>query len=156
MDNITVKNMILNHYIKNSASKNYIVGVNMNGSIYMIHITDDDLKDITTLERAGHNNGYALKYKPNNKIRTYLLSKGATVLCSTLYFEQLVKTSKYNKGEVFERLVTEWYGQEWHKDNINYRAQGDINVNGIEIQIKYEKASFISEGQIEREKKERL
>lgn len=155
MDNITIKNMILNHYINNSASKDYIMGVNMNGNIYMVHVTDEDLKDITRVESAGHNDGYTLRYKPNNTIRTYLLSKGATVLCSTLYFEQMVKASKYNKGEVFERLVTEWYGQEWYKDNINYRVQGDITIDGIEYQIKYERGGFISEGQIRREREER-
>ena len=53
-------------------------------------------------------------------------------------------------------MVTEYNGQEWTKDNINYRVQGDIRVNDTEIQIKYEKATFITEGQIQREREKDL
>lgn len=154
--NIEIKNAMLNHYMKNSAASHYIIGFNMNHTIYMVNATDEDLKDITTVEKAGHNDGYALKFKPNKDIKTYLLAKSATALCSELYFEQTVQASKYNRGEIFEKMVTEYNGQEWTKDNINYRVQGDIRVNDIEIQIKYEKATFITEGQIQREREKDL
>ena len=75
---------------------------------------------------------------------------GAEVLCSEKFFNEQVASSKYNRGEIFEKLVTEHYGQVWVKDNIPFTEQGDINVNGVEIQIKFEKATFINEAQMER------
>ena len=71
-----------------------------------------------------------------------------TVLCSTEYFEATVKASKYNKGEILEKMVTEYFGQTWTKDNVPYTEDGDITVDGIKYQIKFEKATFINEGQM--------
>jgi hypothetical protein len=60
-------------------------------------------------------------------------------------FETLVEESKYNKGEIFEKLVTENFGQEWTKDNVPFTKGGDLTVNGIAYQIKFEKATFTNE-----------
>ena len=53
--------------------------------------------------------------------------------------------SKYNRGEVFEKLITEYFGQTWVKDNIPYTEAVDIEVDGIAYQIKFEKATFTNE-----------
>ena len=74
----------------------------------------------------------------------------AKVLCSAKFFNEQVANSKYNKGEIFERLVTEWYGQEWEKDNVPFTDDGDLTVDGIAYQIKYEQATFITEAQMMR------
>jgi len=78
------------------------------------------------------------------------MSMGAKVLCSEKFFDELASESKYNKGEIFEKLVTELNGQEWEKDNIPFTDDGDLTVDGIAYQIKFEKASFINEKQIAR------
>jgi hypothetical protein len=57
---------------------------------------------------------------------------------------------KYNKGEMFEKAVTEYYGQEWQKDNVPFHKAGDINVGGVEIQIKFEKAALATSKTIEK------
>jgi hypothetical protein len=57
---------------------------------------------------------------------------------------------KYNKGEIFEKLVTEYFGQAWKKDTIPFWIQGDINVNGKEIQIKLDSATLMNTKQIAR------
>ena len=41
--------------------------------------------------------------------------------------------------------MTESYGQTWTKDNVPFTAGGDIEVDGIAYQIKYEKATFTNE-----------
>ena len=56
-----------------------------------------------------------------------------------------VENSKYNKGEIFEKFITEYFGQKWEKDNIPFTEAGDIEINGVAYQIKYELASFCSE-----------
>ena len=76
------------------------------------------------------------------------MSGKSFVLCSTEMFNTLVAESKYNKGEIVEKLVTEYFGQTWTKDNVPYTEDGDITVDGIKYQIKFEKATFINEGQM--------
>lgn len=52
-------------------------------------------------------------------------------------FLEKVKNSKYNKGEILEQLVNNYYGKDWEKDNIRYDIQGDIEIAGKQVQIKY-------------------
>jgi hypothetical protein len=46
---------------------------------------------------------------------------------------------------VFEKLVTEYYGQQWTKDNVPFTEDGDLTVDGIAYQIKYDRATFCNE-----------
>ena len=62
----------------------------------------------------------------------------------------MFEESKYNRGEIFEKLVTEFYGQKWEKDNVPFTDDGDLTVNGIAYQIKFQKATFTSEKQLAR------
>ena len=42
-------------------------------------------------------------------------------------------------------MVTEAYGQEWKKDNVPFTDDGDLTVDDVAYQIKYEKATFTNE-----------
>ena len=42
-------------------------------------------------------------------------------------------------------LINKYFNKEWKKDNRKFTECGDIEVNEIAYQIKYEKASFINE-----------
>jgi hypothetical protein len=46
---------------------------------------------------------------------------------------------------VFEKLITEHYGQTWKKDSVPFTEDGDITVDGIAYQIKFVNATFASE-----------
>lgn len=148
MTNTIAHERLINYYNQTSYTHNYILGFEYKGNIYAVVTNSEVLPFVTTIESAGHNNGLALKYKPNTSIKLMLMTKGAKVICSTEYFTKLVENSKYNKGEIFEKMITEASGQKWHKDNVPYTVDGDITINGIAYQIKFEKASFINEGQI--------
>ena len=50
-----------------------------------------------------------------------------------------------NKGDAWEKYLTEKAGQEWHKDSTPYFVDGDLTVDGIKYQIKFENASFANE-----------
>jgi hypothetical protein len=62
-------------------------------------------------------------------------------------------SDKYNRGEIFEKLITEYFGQEWKKDTVPFWEQGDIRLNGKEVQIKLDTATLTSTKQIARLKK---
>ena len=78
------------------------------------------------------------------------MSLGAEVLCSEEFFDELKTMSKYNFGELFEKLVTEMNGQTWVKDNVPFTEDGDLTVDGVAYQLKFEKATFITEAQMMR------
>lgn len=126
-------------------TNNYIIGYTYKNTVYFTTTTNEVLPFLLKLETASGNGGKSIRLKMNNKTKEMLMVKNSTVLCSSEYFENLVKNTKYNRGEIFEKLVTEFFGQEWTKDNNKFTDCGDIEVNGIAYQIKYEKATFINE-----------
>lgn len=145
-----MKKTMIDFYNNNSFTHEYIFGVKFSGVVYMVKATADCLPYVLTLDKASRGAGYALKFKPNNAQRAMLLALGGVALCSVEYLESLTASSKYNRGEIFEKLVTEYYGQKWEKDNVPFTKAGDIEVDGVAYQIKYEKASFINESQMVR------
>lgn len=147
--NITLKEMV-RFYNHHAFTHNYIFGINFHGNIFMVETSSDILCQVLKLDKASRGNGYALRFKPNNKVRNLLMTEKATFLCSAEMFSELVENSKYNKGEVFEKLVTEYYGQTWEKDSVPFTDDGDLTVDGIAYQIKFESASFINEKQMMR------
>lgn len=148
MKNIALFNEMVRTYNDKAYTHEYIFGINYKGNIYMVKTTSQLLTLVLKLDKASRGKGYSLRFKPNNKIREMLLAEGAELICSAEMFGKLANESKYNKGEVFEKLVTEWYGQKWEKDNIPFTEDGDLTVDGIAYQIKYEQATFLTETQM--------
>ena len=137
--------MMINRYNEKAFTHNYIYGFCLKGMVYMVVTTAEIMPYILKLDRASRGAGYALRFCPTTEQKLLLLAKGATALCTKEMFETLVEESKYNKGEIFEKLVTENSGQEWTKDNVPFTKGGDLTVNGIAYQIKFEKATFTNE-----------
>lgn len=145
-----MKNEVMRHkmiqFYKNTAFTHYyIFGYAYKKTVYMTITTSEVLSEIISLDKAGHNEGMAIKFKPNNAQKLMLMSINSEVICSEEYLESLFRESKYNRGEIFEKIITEKFGQTWEKDNIPYTKDGDITVNGIAYQIKYQKATFLTE-----------
>lgn len=145
-----IKRTILSFYNKHSFTHLYILGFRFNKSIYFVIVTDKELDFVTKLDKASRGAGYSLRFKPTKAQKSYLMSLGAEVLCSEEFFNELKLMSKYNFGELFEKLITELNGQEWTKDNVPFTEDGDLTVNGIAYQLKFEKATFITEAQMMR------
>ena len=145
-----IKRTLVQFYNRHAFTHAYILGFVFNGSVYYVTVDGSDLDLVTVLDKASRGAGFALRFKPNKTVKTYLLSLGAKVLCSEEFFNDLVAMSKYNKGEIFEKLVTEISGQTWEKDSVPFTEDGDLTVDGIAYQLKFEKATFINEAQMMR------
>lgn len=145
MNEIIFKNLV-DRYNSLAYTHEYIWGFSFKGVVYMA-ITDKSYMDyVCKLDRASRGAGYALRFCPTTSQKMLLMVSGSvSVLCSKEFFENEVKNSKYNKGEIFEKLVTEKFNQKWEKDNIPFTENGDITVNGVAYQIKFEKATFTNE-----------
>lgn len=153
MINTSLFEMMINRYNELSYTHNYIYGFFFQNTVYMIKTTAEIMPYILKLDKTSRGAGYSLRFCPTNAQKTFLLTKGAQVLCSKESFETSVKESKYNKGEIFEKMVTEFYGQEWTKDNVPFTEDGDLTTNGIAYQIKFEKATFTNEKTLARMEK---
>ena len=51
----------------------------------------------------------------------------------------------YPRSIIMIIMVTEYFGREWKKDNVPFTEGGDLTVNEIAYQIKFEKATFTNE-----------
>lgn len=148
--NTTIFNTLIQGYNTLSFTHNYIFGFELKGVIYATVTTAEDLPYILKLDKASRGAGYALRFCPTTAQKLFLLGKGAEVICSSDYFKTVVAESKYNAGEIFEKMVTEKFGQIWEKDNVPYTEAGDIEVDGVAYQIKFQKATFTNEKSLAR------
>ena len=144
MTNTTLFHKLIASYERLAFTNSYIFGFVYDGVVYA-SFSDIDLSYICKLDKASRGAGYSLRFKPT-KAQKLLLLMGAQPVCSVEYFNAEVKGSIYNKGEIFEKLVTETIcGQEWVKDNIPFTQAGDVEWKGIAYQIKFEGATFTNE-----------
>ena len=143
----TLFKMMIDRYNAVAYTHNYIWGFVYKKTVYMATTTAEIMPYICKLDRASRGAGYALRFCPNAEQKIALLPY-AQPLCSEAYMEDLKAESKYNYGELFEKLVTEKFGQVWTKDNVPFTKAGDIEVDGVAYQIKYQKATFCNEKSI--------
>lgn len=144
MTNTTLLQNMINAYNEMAFTHNYIFGFSYKRNVYMAYAYGEDLPYLMKLDKASRGQGYALRFSPNTEQKLMLLTN-SKVLCSTDYFNATVENNKYNRGELFEKMVTEYFGQTWVKDNIPFTKAGDIKVGRISYQIKFEKATFCNE-----------
>lgn len=142
--NTTLYNNLIDRYNAISFTHHYIFGFTYKGNVYACKATSEVLPYVLTLDKAGRGAGNAIRFKPNTSQKLLLL-KNSEVICSVKFFEELTAESKYNRGEIFEKIITENAGQVWKKDNIKFTEAPDVIINNIGYQIKFEKATFVNE-----------
>ena len=144
-----IKKMLQDTYHQTAYTDKYILVYTYDGVVYMTFTDAEMVNRVTCLDKASRGAGFSLRFKPNKKQKEMLLACGATALCSAVFFDGLFQNSKYNRGEIAEKIVTEYFSQVWEKDTIPYTDAGDIVISGIHYQIKYEKATFTNEKTID-------
>ena len=146
--NIALLYNLISRYNALAFTHNYIFGFIFNNNVYMTFTTNEILPFILKVDKASRGAGYSLRFKPTNKQKILLL-ENSTLICSADYLKDLKENSRYNFGEIFEKMVHERFGKEWKKDNVPFTKGGDIEINGKAYQIKFEKATFASERTLE-------
>lgn len=138
-------NTMFANYVATSAAAAYIVGFALKGRAYMVTVAELNAAWVA-LARESTKNGGAMKLRMalNNRIKVALIEGGAVEIGDAAE----ILSSRKNKGEAFEKWVTEHFGQTWVKDNIPYYMDGDLTVDGVKYQIKWENASLTNEGVI--------
>ena len=139
------RNEMINRYNALSAATAYIVGFILNGMLYYTmsaHIADEFLKLDRMSSKRG---GWAkIRVKLNAASRKALVECGKATLIGSA--DLLNTADQYNKGERFERIITETLtGEQWVKDSVPFNVAGDITLNGEEVQIKFDGAELTNE-----------
>ena len=140
---MTTKRTMIKHYRTHSAADSYILGFVENKNLYMVEVAEI-MPRFLSVEQASRNQGENLRLRIKKNLKKQLMRKNPVCLGSA----DLLNTDKYNKGEIFEKLVTEFFGQTWVKDTIPFWVQGDIEVDGRQIQIKLDSATLMNTKQI--------
>ena len=151
MTNLTILQTMTARYEALAFTHNYIFGFIDRGIVYAVVTDSSVLPYALTLDRASSKNGggYSVRFSPNKAQKEMLKTAGKLIaVCSEDQFNEMVKTSKYNKGEIFEMLMTEYFGQTWTKDNVPFTEAGDIEAEGIAYQVKFQKATFCTESSL--------
>ena len=113
--------------------------------VYSIKIKHNELTEDMVKLSTESKGGIKLMLRITKEIKEQWIASGkATYICTEKYFNKQVKESKYNKGEIAEKIVTEKRGQQWKKDNVRYDKAGDINLKRDSIQVKFQNASLTS------------
>lgn len=154
MKNITLFKSMIDGYNAIAYTHNYILGFEYKHNIYMSEQTSEILPLACTLDKSPEKDaGMSIRFKPTVAQKLMLLTN-AKLICSEKYFNEMCnekymnakgKMVKYNRGEVFEKLITEHFGQVWVKDALPFTEAPDVVGNGIPYQVKFEKATFVHE-----------
>jgi len=131
-------------YNARSAAHAYALGFVQKGTLYAVKLNFSQLSEYFKLDRASSaRGGFA-------KIRIKLSSaqrKALAMVAEKLGAEDLLTSdTAHNKGENFERVLTErWTAETWVKDSVPFWVAGDITVNGEQVQVKLDGAELTNE-----------
>ena len=139
------RNEMINRYNALAVATAYIVGFILDGMLYYTmsaHIADEFLKLDRMSSKRG---GWAkIRVKLTSADRKALVACGKAIMIGSA--DLLNTADKYNKGERFERVITETLtGETWVKDSVPFNVAGDITLNGQEVQIKFDGAELTNE-----------
>jgi hypothetical protein len=145
------KATMIKNYRKFSGAEGYIIGFIYKHQLYMIKVAEI-MPRYMSVQHSSSKTGRVpkLQLTINNSHKEQMIRKGAICLGS----EELVVCDDLNKGFAFERLVSEFYGIEYRgQDNVGFWVGGDLEVNGEQIQVKFQGAQIVAEKTLERLKK---
>lgn len=136
----------------------YIIAVEWQGSVecYLIQLDLNGLHIIFSDKPTYSKGQTVIKYRHSKAKRDYLMANAidSFVLCTVeeLKAKCRIRTKKNgetyieNCGECFEWQMAELFGVKQNdKANLSYRDGGDLVINGIHYQVKYERAGIAVE-----------
>ena len=142
---------MINLYHALTAADGYIVGFILNHLLYYVRFDGHLPTEILKFDRASSKRGGMAKVRVrlSADVRKALVANGQAALIGSE--TMLMTADKWNKGERFERIITETLTTEtWVKDSVPFNVAGDIELNGQQIQIKFDDAELTNEKTLRR------
>jgi len=136
------KQTMIRNYRKFSAADAYILGFIYKHQVYMVEVAEIMPRYMRVEHESSKKGGCAkLQLRLPKQYQEQLIRKGAIAIGS-----EEILNGEYNKGVEFERIISEMNGVEFRgKDNVPFYVEGDLNINGKEVQIKFNGAQIVVE-----------
>ena len=136
------KETMIRNYRKFSAADSYILGFIYKHEVYMIEVKEIMPRYMRVEHESSKKGGCAkLQLRLPQNYQKQLMRKGAICLGS-----EEILNGEYNKGVEFERLISEMNGQTFRgKDNVPFYVEGDLEIDGRQVQIKFNGAQIVVE-----------
>ena len=142
---------MIRDYHKLSASDFYIIGFELEGYIYAVKQKRIYSKYLKNDRESTKNGGaYILRLTLTKKQKKTLAKKILPIATS-----EEMENAK-NRGEWFEKLIYTIYKQDYKKDYTRFDKRGDIEIDGAQVQLKFERATVANERTIKKIKRERM
>lgn len=139
-----MKNEMTTAYNAHSAAHSYWFGFILAGMLYVVAgMNFDELSTYFKNDRASSAKGgfRKIRIRATTADLKALLPK-AMLLGSA----DLLLDDHWNKGEMFEKIITEQFaGEKWVKDSVPFFVDGDATINGVKVQIKLNGAELTNE-----------
>ena len=131
-------------YNAHSAAHTYLLGFVHEHMLYSIYLNFEQLSRYFKFDHmSSKNGGWAkIRIRMTSEQKLELSAKAELLGSEAILDRHHIK----NRGHQFEKEMTERLTDEvWKADRIPFYVQGDINVNGEEIQIKFDTAELTNE-----------
>lgn len=138
-----MKEKLLRIYEETTAATRTVFGFEYEKRVYMTLLDAIPASWVRLEKKASKRGGNKLRLKVNKIEKKKLLCKA--IMVGSL---EIINSIKGNKGDSWEKWVTEHYHQTWKKNSIPYYQDGDITVCGEKLQIKWENATLANESTI--------
>lgn len=145
MNKNTVIETMMNEYESMAYAHEYMLGYVEDHMVKVAIVPAHMMSKLVKLDSASENAGFSLRFKPDRVQKKILSAYVRFTLCSEYMLETLWEESKYNRGDLFEKLIFEYFGQNWKKTDTRFCDDADITVNGVAYQIKFNKATITNE-----------
>ena len=135
------KENAIRYYRKFSGADAYILGFVYEHDLYCI-LGGALMPRFMRVEKSSSKKGghEKLQFRLNNVLKEQLIRKGAEKIGTETDLLEIAG----NKGVSFERMIYRMNGQEPRpKDSVRFDKGGDININGVEYQIKFDGAQIV-------------
>lgn len=140
-----ILNALIAQYERFAFTNCYVFGFIYEGYVYAINT--EGLASGMSISRESSKNGggFAIRWNPTAAMKKAFVESGARKIATAEWFENEYQTTKHNRGEIFERLITEEAGQTWAKDSVPFDKGADLTTAAGAWSIKFQAATIASE-----------
>ena len=147
MTTTMTKGNAIRYYRKYTGTDRYFIGFQRKGFLWVADESELMPRWLTIRKPTG-NHKEKLQMDLKAKHKDQLIKKGAKPVMTSEEFEEMAKAmakGQTNKGWTLEKIIFDMFEQseDWDRDNTSFEDCGDINIDGVEYQIKYENAQIV-------------
>lgn len=142
---------IFNKYNEKKATNIYLLGFKFKGNVYY-GFFNEILDCWCNYSDTVNHEDKAIKFQPQTSKHKKNMVKEMNFLMTEKEFEKEVKSSKYNRGDIFEKIMFEKFIGKgtWIKNSVPFDKGSDIEFSGMRISVKFDDATICTKSYIEK------